>query len=58
MRISTVVREALEVAARRDMRPPTQLAAKIIAEHLVREGLLKDQDVHGKPSTRPIRKTR
>ncbi len=56
MRLATPIRKALEVAARKDMRPPTQLAAKILAEHLIREGYLKAEDVQGKPV--PTRRSR
>jgi hypothetical protein len=48
MRLAAPIREALETAARRDMRPPTQLAAKILAEHLIREGFLSAEEVKGK----------
>jgi CRISPR/Cas system-associated protein Csm6 len=48
MRLANPIREALEVAALHDMRPPTQLAAKILADHLIREGYLKAEAVQGK----------
>ena len=48
MRLAAPIREALETAARQDMRPPTQLAAKILAEHLIRKGFLTAEDVQGK----------
>jgi hypothetical protein len=51
MRLAAPIRRALEAAARHDMRPPTQLAAKILAEHLIRAGYLRAEDVQGKPAS-------
>jgi hypothetical protein len=47
MRMPPDVREALERAARADMRPVSQLALKILSDHLIKDGFLEPRETKG-----------